>query len=154
MSDGKKKEEAEGGFDVGKIVDRASQMMNTALVHSSMAMEQYGPTLANLDFILEPMRKAFGQVDEQIYKLSDKINTENPQIASMCRSHSSQLMLTTSVAVGTFVAYPTKRLFGGPFFRTFIYSGLFTAAAVAASCQLVAYKWERPRGPGGTGTKK
>jgi len=146
MSGEKKDTEKEkAGFDFQKMQERAGEIWSTAVAHSANAFEMYGPKLKNFGFVTEPVRKLLETADAEVYKVSDKLNRENPQFASMCRSHSSQLILTTSAMAGTVVAYPMRRLFGGPFIKTFIYTGLFNAALVYSACQVVTYKWENPR---------
>lgn len=141
----KDSEKEKPGFDFAKVRERAGEIWDTALAHSASTLEVYGPKLKNFGFVTEPVRKLLETVDTEVYKVSDKLNRENPQFASMCRSHSSQLILTTSAVTGTLVAYPVRRLFRGPFIKTFIYTGLFNAALVYSACQVVTYKWEYPR---------
>lgn len=141
------KESKEPGFDFQKIQDRAGQIWSTAVSHTSSALVEYAPRLKNFGFVTEPARKLLETVDAEAYKISDKLNRENPRLATMCRSHMSQVILTSSFVVGTVVAVPTRRLFGGPFVKTFIYTGLFNAAIVYSLASVVQYKWENPRTP-------
>jgi len=138
-------------LDWDKAWQRAKQISSTAIAHSSSFIHnisEYAPGqihALDFSFFLTPIKNLVDTVDAEVFKVSDKINTEYPQLSSMCRSHSSQLISTTSALAGLTVAYPVRRLFRGPFIKTFIYTGLLNAAAVATACQLVQYKWEYPR---------
>lgn len=141
--DDKKKD---NGFDLSAAVTRANKFLSTAVEHTYNAFENYGPSVTSFGFITKPSKEAMDKIDEVMYSASEKLNTGLPSpIPSLCRSHSAQLVLTTSVASGLITAIPMRRISGGGFFKTFIYMGVLTGTVVGSTSELIKYKWNYPR---------
>ena len=129
---------------VDAVLERVQQFFSTALEHSYNAAQQYGPRLERFEFITKPLEEAKAKADDALYSASEKLNTGLPApIPSLLRSHSWQLVQTSSFATGLLFAYPVRKISGGGFLKTFVVAGAITGVAVGSLAELVKYKWSR-----------
>jgi hypothetical protein len=127
-----------GGFDFNAALERVKRFTTTGIEHASI----YAPSFSNFEFISRPLADARAKVDGVLVESSEVLNKSlPPPLPSLFRSHSSQLMLTTSVMAGILTAYPVRRISGGGFIKTFVYTAVFTGALVGGAAELVKYKW-------------
>jgi len=146
MGDDKREEDASkqessknaAGFDINAALERVKRFTTTGIEHASI----YAPAFSNFEFISRPIENVRSKAHEVVVEASEALNkTLPPPLPSLFRSHSSQLMLTTSVTAGILTAYPVRRISGGGFVKTFVYTAVFTGVLVGGAAELVKYKW-------------